>query len=64
MIQFGGRKEGNIKHADDIVLNPGNKEDLQTMRNRVNQESENFGLRLKVNAASKSPAGQTLKVQI
>lgn len=46
MIQFGGRKVSNIKYADDIVLNPGNKEDLQTMRNRVNQESENFGLRL------------------
>lgn len=46
VIWVGERKIRSIRYADDIVLNPGNKEDLQTMRNRVNQESENFGLRL------------------
>ena len=45
-IQVGGHNLNNLRHADDTVLLPKNKEDLQQLLDIVEEESRKKGLEL------------------
>ncbi|XP_069985430.1 uncharacterized protein [Penaeus vannamei] len=42
-VKVGGRNINNLRYADGTILIAGNEEDLQSLVNIINEESENMG---------------------
>ena len=47
-IKIAGRNLNNIRYADDTILMAESEEELKTLLMKVKEESEKFGLKLKI----------------
>ena len=47
-IQIGGRNINNLRNADDTILMAETEEELKNLLERVKEESERAGLKLKL----------------
>ena len=47
-IKIAGRNINNLRYADDTILVAENKEELKSLLMKVKEESENIGLKLKI----------------
>ena len=47
-IKIAGRNTNNLRYADDTTLMAESEEELKSLEMKVKEESENVGLRLKI----------------
>ena len=47
-IKIAGRNNNNLRYADDTTLMEKSKEELKSLLVKVKEESENVGLKLKI----------------
>ena len=47
-IKIAGRNVNNLRYADDTTLMAESKEELKSLLTKVKEESENVGLKLKI----------------
>ena len=44
----GGRRISNLRYADDTAITAENENKLQTLAERVNEESKHFGMKMNI----------------
>ena len=59
-IKFAGRNINNLRYADDTTLMAESEEELKSFLMEVKEESEKFGLKLKVQKTKIMVSGQLL----
>ena len=47
-IKIAGRNINNLRYADDTTLMAGSEEELKSLLMKVNEDSQKFGLKLKI----------------
>ena len=47
-IKLAGRNISNLRYADDTILMAESEEELKSLLMKMNEDSENFGLKLNI----------------
>ena len=56
-IKIAGRNINNLRYADDTTLMAESEEELKTLLMKVQEESEQFGLKLNIQKTKIMPSG-------
>ena len=63
-IKIAGRNINNLRYADDTTLMAESEEELRSLLMKVKEESEKFGLKLKIQKAKITASGPITSWQI
>ena len=59
-IKFPGRNINNLRYADDTTIMAESEEELKSLLMKVKEESEKFGLKLKIQKTKIMASGLSL----
>ena len=59
-LKIAGKNINNLKHADDTTLMTESEEELKTLLMKVEEESENVGLKLNIQKIKIMASGPSL----
>ena len=63
-IKIAGRNMNNVRYADDTTVMAESEEELKTVLMKVKEESEKFGLKLKIQKTKIMASGPITSWQI
>ena len=64
LIKIAGRNINNLRYADDTTLMAESEEELKSLLMKVNEESENVGLKLNIQKTKIIATGPIISWQI